>query len=130
MGISALDGAHPLLVAQMPLVLAEMARHGCPMKMTEGRRSLKRQQDLYAQGRTKPGQIVTRADGVRHRSKHQEQGDGTHHAVDCVFVLDRGRVSWEGPWEAFGAVVRAHGLVWGGDWKLKDRPHVEVPIGV
>ena len=125
--VSPLDGAHPLLVSQMPLILAEMAKRKHPMKMTEGRRSLKRQQDLYAQGRTKPGQIVTKADGVRHRSKHQEQGDGFHHAIDCVFVVGH-LVSWGGPWEVFGEVVRAHGLNWGGDFKgFSDRPHVEVP---
>lgn len=127
MAVSPLDGAHLLLVEQVPLILAEMARRQHPMKMTEGRRSLKRQQELYAQGRTKPGKRVTNADGVRHRSKHQEQGDGTHHAIDFVFAVGRRGVTWDGPWEVFGEVVRAHGLVWGGDWRTPDRPHVEVP---
>ena len=136
---SPLDGAHPLLVSQCPLILDEMARRKHPMKMTEGRRSLKRQQDLHAQGRTKPGDIVTDADGVSKRSKHQEQGDGFHHAIDFVFVTGKRGVTWEGPWDVFGEVVRAHGLKWGGDFRRRvngkpvpkpDRPHVEVPAGV
>ena len=125
-GPSPLDGANHLLVEKVPLILAEMAALGHPMKMTEGRRSLKRQQDLYAQGRTKPGSKVTNCDGVKNKSKHQAQSDGTHHAIDFVFILGMGRVTWKGPWDVFGALVRKHGLKWGGDWTTPDRPHVEV----
>ncbi len=30
-------------------------------------------------------------------------------------------------WEDYGIHAREVGLVWGGDWKMKDLPHVELP---
>lgn len=122
------EGAHPLLVERVPKILTEMLQLGHPMLIVEGRRSTERQKKLYAQGRTSPGQIVTHTDGVIKLSNHQVQADGFFHAMDFAFQATRKRVTWDGPWEKFGVVVRKYGLVWGGDWKsFKDRPHVEVP---
>ena len=39
--------------------------------ITSGLRTLEEQQELYAQGRTKSGPIVTNADGVNNKSNHQ-----------------------------------------------------------
>ena len=39
--------------------------------VTSGFRTVEKQQSLYAQGRTKPGKIVTNADGVISKSNHQ-----------------------------------------------------------
>ena len=44
---------------------------GLHIFVTEARRTTERQQELYAQGRTKPGSIVTWLDGVNTISKHQ-----------------------------------------------------------
>jgi peptidoglycan L-alanyl-D-glutamate endopeptidase CwlK len=70
-----LEGVHPDLVERIGRVLAAMAVLGFPMLVTEGLRTLARQQALYAQGRTKPGRIVTHMDGVKKRSKHQPADD-------------------------------------------------------
>ena len=31
------------------------------------------------------------------------------------------------PWEFIGRIVKKHGLVWGGDWTMRDMEHVELP---
>lgn len=53
--------------------------------ITEGLRSITRQKELYAQGRTTPGKIVTKT----MRSRHL-----TGHAVDVV-AYQKGKVSYE-----------------------------------
>jgi len=116
-----LAGVVPALRSRVTMLLQRMADAGHPMTVTSGRRTQAEQQKLYAQGRTAPGKIVTQLDGVTKQSRHQ-QG----RAVDCAFVPSPGTVSFEGPWDMYGAVARELGLVWGGSWaRFPDRPHVE-----
>jgi peptidoglycan L-alanyl-D-glutamate endopeptidase CwlK len=126
-----LAGVHPKLVARIERVLAAMEALGHPMMVTDGVRTDEEQQRLFAQGRTAPGKIVTRADGIKAKSNHQLQADGTGHAVDCTFVGPDGKPRWldTDPWTAYGACAKALGLKWGGDWPKNkaDRPHVELP---
>lgn len=117
-------------------VLEDMWKlHGRAMRVTEGLRTLEAQTKLYAQGRTAPGPIVTRA----------KPGDSIHHyglASDCCFVgpdpycvKDK---DGEFLWEEYGRLSQAHGLTWGADWngngiKEKqdfDRPHIEQTYGL
>lgn len=112
----------PDLADRVRRVLAAMAALGFPMTVTAGLRTTAQQQALYAQGRTVPGRVVTQADGVTVRSKHQEG-----RAVDCAFLVD-GRPSWNDalPWGTYGSCAQAVGLTWGGTWRsFPDRPHVE-----
>jgi peptidoglycan L-alanyl-D-glutamate endopeptidase CwlK len=99
-----------------------------PFYMFEGLRSFERSDELYAQGRTKPGKIVTNAKG----------GDSIHnYGLAADYVLDGDidkpdiQWSWEnrnGIYQSMGAVAEACGLVWGGRWKrFPDLPHVEMP---
>jgi peptidoglycan L-alanyl-D-glutamate endopeptidase CwlK len=123
------NGVHPALIARVTKILDAMEALGFPMLVTDGLRTVEQQQALYAKGRTAPGQIVTYADGVRKRSNHQAHADGYGHAMDLAFSVN-GQPSWaeDHPWEVFGAMARAVGLTWGGDFKrLVDRPHVELP---
>lgn len=116
-----LEAVVPPLRSRVITLLRLMHAHGHPMTVTSGRRSQAEQQALYAQGRTAPGPIVTQLDGVKKQSRHQ-QG----RAVDCAFVTGPGKVSFDGPWEIYGAMARELGLVWGGSWtRFPDRPHVE-----
>lgn len=123
------QGLHPVLIRRLRLVHSAMAALGFPMILTDGMRTEEEQRALYAIGRTKPGRIVTAADGITVRSQHQVKPDGYGYAADCCFLVD-GRPSWSDdlPWEAYGACARAVGLRWGiriGTWI--DRPHVELP---
>ncbi len=123
-----LDGVALSLIAAIARVFEVMARDGRPMMVAPqgGVRTEAQQAALYAQGRTRPGRIVTHADGVRVRSNHQVWADGRGHAVDCCFA-DVPHYDERGPWTRFGELVEAEGLIWGGRWpgSRRDRPHVE-----
>lgn len=124
-----LVGVHPVLMAAIISVLDEMDADGTPMFIVEGVRTATRQQELYAQGRTTPGPIVTYKDGVRHKSNHQPV-NGFGMAVDCAFV---GAQPFDKrfPWAIYGERVEARGLLWGGRWSFGDLPHAEYkPTGL
>ena len=67
-----LKGLHPDLIKVVERAI-EISDQD--FTVIEGLRTTKRQQDLYAQGRTKPGNIVTKADGVKNKSNHQAKSD-------------------------------------------------------
>jgi peptidoglycan LD-endopeptidase CwlK len=115
-----LQGCHPDLVRKVQAIIRDLAGHGITAVVVEGRRSQARQDALYEQGRTTPGEIVTR---VRH-SQHT-----LGRAADFWFRVN-GRTTCDVPahwWDVLGSSARAHGLTWGGDWEKPDRPHVELP---
>lgn len=105
---------------KIDLVLGDAKKAGLDVALFDGFRSFQRQDDLYAQGRTKPGKKVTKARG----------GQSWHNyglAADLVFKRD-GKWTWDGNWDVLGRIGKRHGLLWGGDWKgFKDRPHFEWP---
>jgi peptidoglycan LD-endopeptidase CwlK len=133
--VDRLAGVHPELAHKVRLILEAMKTLGFPMMVTGGVRTTAEQQALYALGRSKPGKVVTYRDGVRLKSNHQTKADGFGHAVDCAFLADvdgdgsPDDPSWDmkHPWELYGAMAKALGLVWGGSWKMRDLPHVELP---
>jgi peptidoglycan L-alanyl-D-glutamate endopeptidase CwlK len=80
------------------------------------------QAELYAQGRTRPGKIVTNAKpGQSNHNKYPSP------AFDIAFKDSNG-VCWElSYFFKFAQIGKKHGLSWGGDWKrFKDYPHFEV----
>jgi peptidoglycan LD-endopeptidase CwlK len=114
-----LKGCKPALVRKVGAIIRDLAGHGIHAVVVDGKRSQARQDELYAQGRTTPGKVVTQ---VRH-SKHTEGK-----AADIWFVVN-GKTTCEVParyWDLLGSSARAHNLTWGGDWKWRDRPHVEL----
>lgn len=93
--------------------------------ITETYRSPEKQNDLYAQGRTKPGKIVTWARG----------GESYHNmfpslAFDIAFNIP---AAFGGPWsrvdlfDKFAVIAKELDIEWGGDWVKVDRPHFQVP---
>lgn len=119
---------HPSLIEKILCVTEAMKVLGFEMMITDGARTAEEQNKLYQKGRTKPGDIVTYADGYIKRSNHQLHSDGFGHAVDCTFVVN-GKPNWDNtnPWEAYGECCKAVGLKWGGDNpNFKDNPHVEL----
>ncbi len=93
--------------------------------VTESYRSPERQEELYRQGRSKPGLVVTYKRGGE--SKHNVLPS---RALDVAFLLADGSVSWSGLLlSKFARLVKAADarVHWGGDWpRFKDRPHFEV----
>lgn len=96
--------------------------------ISEGVRTLQEQKDLFDQGRSKPGKIVT----WTMDSKHLIQHDGYGHAFDVVAYLN-GHVSWEeklydeiAVYMKKAAKELSVDIVCGVDWKVKDRPHYQL----
>ncbi len=100
------------------LFLAECKKAGLKVRITETYRSQRRQNELYAQGRTSPGNIVTWTKNSRHTSRR---------AWDiCQDIKGKEYDTSEGFFDKCGAVAKRLDIVWGGSWKTPDRPHFEV----
>src|SRR6185312_16840264 len=92
--------------------------------ITQTLRTFKESDDLYAQGRSKPGKIVTNAPG----------GSSFHNyglAIDFVLQVN-GLPKWEvnADWMKVVKCFKDQGFAWGGDFKsIKYNPHFEMTSG-
>ena len=118
-----LKKVHPELAKRVRMLIDTFAQSGVQLEVVQGLRTFAEQDALFAQGRSKPGQVVTRARG----------GQSNHNyglAIDLV-PYSNGKPNWNAPnsiWSAIGAEAEKLGLEWGGDWKrFIDRPHVQLP---
>jgi len=116
---------NPQLANRIRLAAADLKAQGITIRVTSSYRTFAEQDALYAQGRTKPGNIVTNAKG----------GQSLHNyglAVDVVPIVN-GQPKWDVPestWQKIGAAGKKQGLEWGGDWtSFKDRPHFQMTGG-
>ena len=94
--------------------------------ITSGLRTLEEQQALYAQGRTKPGAIVTNVDGELNKSNHQ-----SGNAVDVVpypeMWSDEDKLREFGGFVLGVAAMLNIEIEWGGRWKqIVDMPHYQI----
>lgn len=133
--LSKLEGVHPDLIKLMKEAITDSPYD---FMITQGVRTAAYQHELYQQGRSKPGKIVTNADGYKRKSNHQVKADGLGHAVDFAVLNQDGSIDWNtiSKYDAVGkhicAVARKLNieLSWGGNWtKFKDYPHVELVRG-
>lgn len=110
-------------------------QRGVQILITQGFRSFAEQNELYAQGRSKPGLVVTNAKG----------GESFHNfgvAIDFALLLADGRqVSWDTlrdddkdslpDWSEVVEEAKVIGFEWGGDWRtFKDLPHFQFTFGL
>jgi len=130
-----LQGLHPVvLTATFKLIEMSFAK-GVPIVITQGYRSVMEQDALYAQGRTKPGKIVTNARGGRSLHNYGV-------AIDFALLLPDGKqVSWDmlrdgnangrRDWDEAVEIAKKLGFEWGGDWKsFVDTPHFQMTFGL
>lgn len=92
--------------------------------VTSTYRSIEEQNEIYAQGRTKPGAIVTNAKGGQSFHNHRVAFD--------VVPLVAGKAVWDNKelWEKIGKIGEAVGLEWGGRWKsFVDKSHFQFTQG-
>lgn len=101
-------------------LVQKAATAGIQIKVISGTRSYEEQDALYAQGRTAPGLIVTKA-----RAGYSNHNFGI--AFD-IGVFEGRRYLPESPkYKAVGALGIDLGLEWGGSWKsLTDEPHFQL----
>ena len=96
--------------------------------VTQGNRTQAKQNELYEQGRTTPGQIVTWTRNSNHIGGN---------AVDLLPYVN-GKAEWDnngklGLWPKVAEAMKQAAselnipIAWGGDWKrTPDRPHFEL----
>lgn len=115
-----LDDLHPDLKPLCEKFLAECEAREIDARVTFTYRTPEEQDDLYAQGRTKPGAIVTSLRGGQ--SKHNftlDDGTPAAKAFD-IAIYDGGKYITNGEhwlYTEAGAIGEMLGLEWGGRWK-------------
>ena len=121
-----LSRVHPGLGSRGRTLVALCAQAGVAVMVTQGLRTWKEQDALYAKGRTAPPigrkYIVTNAKG----------GSSWHNfglAFDIVVLDSIGKANWDTShpgWARAAKIGKSLGLEWGGDWKsFKDLPHFQ-----
>lgn len=133
---------HPTAREKFKAVLKDVRGHGLPLFVWEVYRSREQQRALYAQGRTN-AELLKVGYTPEEIARYRAQGylaskpvvtkilnpryHGTGRAMDCCWLI-QGKLSWNAPaewWQKYGSAAKAHGLKWGGDWKMKDYAHVQ-----
>lgn len=106
-------------------LINECKNLGYQSTITQTLRTIEEQDALYAQGRTKPGNIVTYAKG----------GESFHNfgvAFDFCPIVN-GKLDWNNLelFKKIGSIGKSLGLEWGGDWPTPktDLPHFECKCG-
>lgn len=121
-----LDELLPQVRERVEKFLAACKAEGIDLLVTSTYRDNQSQEALYAQGRTKPGVKVTNA----------RAGQSFHNyrcAVDVVPMMN-GKPVWnvkDPVWRRVGALGKAAGLEWAGDWtRFKEYAHFQYTGGL
>ena len=124
-----LSDLHPKVKAMAEIFINSCKKEGIDTLVTSTYRDAESQNELYAQGRTKPGSKVTNA----------KAGQSWHNyrlAFDVV-PLRNGKPVWgttgeDGKlWKRIGAIGKSVGLEWAGDWvSMKEYPHFQYTGGL
>lgn len=120
---------HPRVAQMATQFITECEKRGIDLLVTSTYRDAESQDTLYAQGRTTPGKIVTKA----------KAGQSWHNwrvAFDVV-PLRAGKPVWgtsglDGKlWETVGTIGESCGLEWAGRWKtFKEYAHFQYTGGL
>ena len=126
MASRSLDDLLPPVRTRAERFLAACADVGLDILIYCTYRSPEEQNELYAQGRTKPGRIVTNA-----------RGGESFHNHRCAFdfvPLVAGKPQWDDKtlYAKAGSIAEAVGLEWSGRWsgKLRETAHCQYSGGL
>jgi peptidoglycan L-alanyl-D-glutamate endopeptidase CwlK len=105
---------------------------GLTVRILSGTRTFDEQNELYAQGRTSPGEVVmnARAGYSNHNfgiawdvGIFNEKGDYIDDLVHKKMMTSK---AVDAEYKKVGAYGKASGLFWGGDWTKPDYPHFQM----
>ena len=128
------EGLHPIVAEKSEELIRLSEQQGINIVITDGYRSIEEQNQIYQQGRSDEGSVVTYAKG----------GQSYHNfglAIDFALALPDGSVSWDmsydgngngkSDWHEVAAIGKELGFEWGGDWRnFKDYPHLQMTFGL
>lgn len=116
---------HPKVKELAEALLELCKREGLNIKIGETYRTVERQDYLYEQGRTRPGNIVTNARGSSMSSYHQWRL-----AFD-IYQNIKGAEYDSNILKRVGKLGQSIGLEWGGSWSsFSDTPHFQYTFGL
>lgn len=115
---------HPKIRGKARAFINEAYKQGFKLKVTSGLRTYEKQTELYAQGRTKKGGIVTNA-----KAGYSWHNFGN--AFDIV-PIENGKANYKSKnWNKIGSLGKSFGFEWGGDWtSFIDKPHFQDRFGL
>lgn len=119
-----IDTLHPVIREDVKRGINEATKQGLNLRITSGLRTFAEQHQLYQQGRTTGGSIVTNA----------APGQSYHNyglAFDVVPIVN-GQAVWNNDkyWQQAAQIFKKLGFEWGGDFKsIKDKPHFQKSFG-
>lgn len=113
---------HPKIREKVTEFINRAEKQGIRLRIISAYRTYQEQDELYEQGRTKAGNIVTNAKG----------GQSSHNfgtAIDVVPIIN-GSADWNTDYNQIAQIGKSVGFSWGGDWtSFKDKPHFEMNFG-
>lgn len=126
---------HPKAQPYARALAEKAAQGGIQIQIVSGTRTYDEQAKIYAQGRTAPGEIVTKA-GPGHSNHNFGVAFDVGIFVGGEYIddlEDKGkydRALLDRKYAAVGALGKSIGLDWGGDWtSIHDEPHFELRPG-
>ncbi|SFB04953.1 peptidoglycan L-alanyl-D-glutamate endopeptidase CwlK [Lentibacillus halodurans] len=128
------ENLDPIVAAETEELVEQAAERNIEVVITETVRTIQEQNNLYEQGRSEDGSIVTYAKG----------GESYHNygmAVDYALRNHNGDIIWdtsydgnnngESDWFEVADMAKELGFEWGGDWNhFKDYPHLQMDFGL
>lgn len=125
---------HPIVEEKKNELLEKAAAIDIDLVITDETRSIDRQNELYEQGRSTSGNIVTNARG----------GESYHNyglAIDYALRDGNGDIIWDiyydgndngkADWFEVADLAKELGFDWGGDWEsFRDYPHLQMDFGL
>jgi peptidoglycan L-alanyl-D-glutamate endopeptidase CwlK len=132
------DALHPLVRKEVLDTLIEVEKNFPPnikIRVVQGLRTIEEQNELYAQGRTKPGKVVTNARGGKsyhnfglafdYALMYDKNNDGNFEVLSWDINKDEDKDKLK-DWDEVRKAFEAKGWKWGGTFRtFKDYPHLE-----
>ena len=121
-----LDELLPMVRTRVDKFLELCDENGIDLLVTSTYRDHESQGELYEQGRTRPGKVVTNA----------KPGESWHNyrcAIDVVPLVN-GKPNWDGSdpiWQTIGELGEKAGLEWAGRWRtFRELAHFQYTGGL
>lgn len=142
--ISRVQSLHPKVRQEVIDTITSIEANKLPgnakIRIVQGMRTKAEQDSLYAQGRTKPGSIVTNARfgqsyhcfglAIDFAIMYDKDGNGSFETLswDVNYDFDKDGVK---DWQEVVQAFKFLGWGWGGDFhSIKDNPHLEKTFGI